>query len=51
MLSGTIIGALIIQVISNGLDMLNVASYYQQIVKGLIIIVAVFIDMRSKRGE
>ncbi len=50
-LSGTIIGALIIQVISNGLDMLNVASYYQQIVKGLIIIIAVFIDMRSKRGE
>jgi inositol transport system permease protein len=50
-LTGTIIGALIIQVISNGLDMLNVASYYQQIVKGLIIIVAVFIDMRSKRGS
>ncbi|GAB1482612.1 sugar ABC transporter permease [Treponema sp.] len=50
-LSGTIIGALIIQVISNGLDMLNVPSYYQQIVKGLIIIFAVFIDMRSKRSE
>ena len=48
-LSGTIIGALIIQVISNGLDMINVASYYQQIVKGLIIILAVYIDMRSKK--
>lgn len=48
-LSGTIIGALIIQVISNGLDMINVPSYYQQIVKGSIIILAVFIDMRSKK--
>jgi len=49
-LTGTIIGALMIQVISNGLDMLNIASYYQQIVKGLIIIVAVFIDIRTKRN-
>lgn len=46
--TGTIVGALLIQVIANGLDMLNVPSYYQQIVKGLIIILAVFIDMRSK---
>lgn len=46
--TGTIIGALLIQVISNGLDMLNVPSYYQQIVKGLIIILAVYMDMRSK---
>ncbi len=48
LLHGTIIGALIIQVISNGLDMINVPSYYQQIVKGSIIILAVFIDMRSR---
>jgi ribose/xylose/arabinose/galactoside ABC-type transport system permease subunit len=47
-ISGTIVGALLIQVIANGLDMLNVPSYYQQIVKGLIIILAVYIDMRSK---
>lgn len=47
-LAGTIVGALIIQVISNGLDMLNVPSYYQLIIKGLIIALAVFIDMRSK---
>ena len=47
-LSGTIIGALMIQVISNGLDMINVPSYWQQIVKGSIIILAVYIDMRSR---
>lgn len=50
-ISGTIIGALIIQVISNGLDMINVPSYWQQIVKGSIIIFAVFVDMRSKKGR
>ncbi|MCF7929695.1 MAG: ABC transporter permease [Spirochaetales bacterium] len=47
--TGTIIGALIIQVISNGLDMVNVPSYYQQIVKGTIIIFAVFVDMKTKQ--
>lgn len=48
-LTGTIIGALMIQVISNGLDMINVPSYWQQIVKGVIIILAVFIDMQSRK--
>ncbi len=47
--SGTIIGALIIQVIANGLDMLGVQSYWQQIVKGAIIVLAVYLDVRSKR--
>lgn len=46
--SGTIIGALIIQVIANGLDMLGVQSYWQQIVKGAIIVLAVYLDVRSK---
>lgn len=41
---GTILGALLIGVINNGLDLLNVSSYYQQIVKGLIIIGAVWLD-------
>ncbi|MCC8180599.1 MAG: ABC transporter permease [Planctomycetes bacterium] len=47
--SGTIIGALIIQVIANGLDMLGVQSYWQQIVKGAIIVLAVYLDVRSKQ--
>ena len=33
---GTLLGALLMGVISNGLDLLNVSSYYQQIVKGLL---------------
>ena len=48
---GMIIGALILSVISNGLDILGVSSYYQLIVKGLIIIIAVYLDVRGKSGD
>ncbi len=45
-ISGTVIGMLIIGVMSNGLDLLNVSSYYQQIIKGVIILVAVLTDRK-----
>lgn len=44
---GALIGTLIIGVINNGLNLLNVSSYWQQIVKGIIIVAAVLI----KKGE
>ena len=44
-----LIGAFIIGTISNGLDILNVSSYWQQIVKGLIILVAVLIDRKAAK--
>ena len=43
-LLGTLMGVLIIGVINNGLDLLSVSSYYQQICKGLIIVGAVMLD-------
>jgi inositol transport system permease protein len=46
---GTVIGALIIGVINNGLDLMNISSYYQQIIKGIIIIGAVLIDRNNSR--
>ena len=46
---GTILGALLMGVISSGLDMLNVPSYYQQVVKGLIIVGAVMLDRRDSK--
>ncbi len=46
---GTVIGALIIGVMNNGLDLLNVSPFYQLIVKGSIIIVAIIIDERKNR--
>lgn len=46
--TGTLLGALLMGVINNGLDLLNVSSYYQQIVKGVIIVGAVWLDQRGK---
>jgi inositol transport system permease protein len=46
---GTLLGALLMGVINNGLDLLNVSSYYQQIVKGVIIVGAVWLDRRGGR--
>jgi inositol transport system permease protein len=48
-IGGTVIGALIIGVMNNGLDLLNVSSYWQQILKGAIITVAVLIDSRKNK--
>lgn len=50
-ITGTIIGALIIGVLNNGLDLLNVSAYWQQIVKGFIIVAAVILDERKNRGK
>ncbi|NLF99280.1 MAG: ribose ABC transporter permease, partial [Lentisphaerae bacterium] len=46
---GTLLGVLLMGVIGNGLDLLNVSSYYQQIVKGAIIVGAVWFDRRQRR--
>jgi ribose/xylose/arabinose/galactoside ABC-type transport system permease subunit len=47
-ITGTLLGALLIGVISNSLDLLNVTSYYQSVVMGLIIIGAVLLDSLNK---
>jgi inositol transport system permease protein len=44
---GTLVGALIIGVMKNGLDILNVSADFQQIARAIIIVVAVTIDMRK----
>jgi ribose transport system permease protein len=47
-LIGTIIGAFIIGILANGLTLLNVSSFYQMMAKGLVILLAVFIDLKLK---
>lgn len=44
---GAIVGALVIGVLNNGMTLLNIDAYWQQIVQGCIIIGAVIIDMRK----
>ena len=45
---GVVVGTLLITVIANGLDILGVSSHWQKIVKGLIIVLAVLIDVKGK---
>lgn len=47
-LSGVIIGCLIIGILSNGMILLNIGEYYQMVVKGLVLLIAVGIDNFSK---
>lgn len=45
---GTLVGALIIGTLNNGLNLLGVSSFYQQIVKGIVIVIAVLLDRKRK---
>lgn len=47
---GTIIGALIIGVLNNTLDLVNVSAYWQQIIKGVIIVGAVILDQQKHKA-
>jgi ribose/xylose/arabinose/galactoside ABC-type transport system permease subunit len=48
---GTLIGALLIGVLNNGLVIMGVDSYYQPIVIGVIIVFSVFLDQLLKRSR
>ncbi|MGE5627252.1 MAG: ABC transporter permease subunit [Solirubrobacterales bacterium] len=46
--TGTIIGALIIGVLNNGLNLMGVSPFYQSIAKGVVILLAVLLDKKEK---
>lgn len=48
-ITGMVVGALILTIIQNSFDIMGVNSFYQEIIKGLIILLAVFLDIRGKR--
>lgn len=48
---GTVVGAFIIGVLSNGLNLLGISSYYQQVIKGIVFILAVMLDLFTKRRK
>jgi len=49
--TGTVLGCLIIGVLNNGLFLLNVSPFWQQVIKGLVILIAVAIDKLNARGR
>lgn len=51
-IGGTIIGALIIGILNNGLNLMNINSFWQYVVKGSVILLAVYIDyFRTKKKK
>lgn len=46
-IGGTLVGAIIIGVLDNGLNLLNVSSFYQQVAKGIVILLAVLLDRKK----
>ncbi|MCT4617969.1 MAG: ribose ABC transporter permease [Marinisporobacter sp.] len=46
---GTIVGALIIGILNNALNLMDVSSYYQLLVKGFVILVAVLLDRKQNK--
>ncbi|AKN30842.1 ribose ABC transporter permease [Clostridium carboxidivorans P7] len=48
-MGGTVIGGLVIGVLSNGLNLMNVDSFWQYIVKGVVILIAVYVDALKKK--
>lgn len=50
-LGGTFIGMLIIGVLNNGLNLMNINSFWQLILKGCVILLAVYIDVLKRKGK
>jgi ribose transport system permease protein len=48
-LMGTLAGAFILGILSNGLNLMGVPSFYQQVIKGVVLILAVMLDLWTKR--
>jgi len=48
-IGGTIVGAFVIGILSDGLVMMGVSSFWQMVIKGLVIIVAVVVDQAQRR--
>ena len=50
-IQGAILGAILLTSVSNGMDLMGMSSYFQFVVKGLILLLAVLLDMFLKRRQ
>lgn len=49
--AGALMGALLMESLNNGMSLMNLPTYWQQIAVGLVLVVAVFLDVRSRREK
>lgn len=50
-ISGTLFGVLIMGILNNGMSLIGISEHYQKVFKGMVIILAVYTDLRSKRNK
>ncbi|MEA4854488.1 MAG: ABC transporter permease [Christensenella sp.] len=50
-ITNTVVGAIILATLTNGLQIMNVPTYYQTVITGLVVVIAVFADKRKERKE
>ena len=50
-LGGTLLGVFVIGILNNGLNLLNINSFWQLVIKGVVILLAVYVDILKKRGK
>jgi ABC-type xylose transport system permease subunit len=49
--AGALMGALLMESLNNGMSLMNLPTYWQQMAVGLVLVVAVFLDVRSRREK
>lgn len=50
-ITGTLFGVLVMGVLNNGMSLIGISEHYQKVFKGLVIILAVYLDLRSKKKK
>jgi ribose transport system permease protein len=48
---GTVLGALLLAVLANGTVLMNVSGYWQRVIVGLVVLVAVLVDLLRRRSQ
>jgi erythritol transport system permease protein len=50
-IGGTVVGTLVITVLNDGMTMMGVSNFWQMVIKGVVIVVAVVIDLAQKEMQ
>ena len=50
-ITGTVLGVLILACLNNGLNLLAVPAFYQEVIRGIVLILAVWFDMMKEKKE